>query len=423
MAPNQTGMLREAVADRDVALPESLEQSRKVSFWSHPRKTALRRWSFYVHFYAGIVAGLLFSVVGITGSLLVYVPEWRVVEVPGGARVHPTGQRLSLQTLLEKVKATRPLDRVDNFTSASERDPFEFAPDKALNFRTYSPKGERIHTFIDQYSGQILVQYNYNHRFLQKIYELHDNLLGAVADRKAVGRKINAWFAILLMIVSAAGILLWWRGAKYWNKGFEYKVGSSWKRQNWDFHNLFGFFFFLPLLLLAVTGIYYAYDSQYAAIAAFLTHGPATMHVPRASGPGWRSLDEIIASTEAKVPNCPITIVQFAVRTGDSFVVRVHCPGDPHAVGLSYVYVDPATAQVTGVDRFFDAPLGVRIIRLMTPLHYGDVGGLPTRILWIFIGFIPAMMFITGLLMWWNRSLGRRWRSNSAFNVGTLPDT
>jgi len=132
-------MLREAVADRDVPLPESLEQTRRISFWTRPRKTTLRRWSFYVHFYAGIVAGLLFSIVGITGSVLVYVPELRVAEVPGGARVHAAGQRLPLQTLLEKIEANRPLDRVDNFTSASERDPFEFTPDKALNFRTYTP--------------------------------------------------------------------------------------------------------------------------------------------------------------------------------------------------------------------------------------------------------------------------------------------
>lgn len=410
METDATSMLREAVADRDVVLPAS-GHPKTAKFWTHPRKTALRRWSFYLHFYAGIVAGLLFSVVGITGSVLVYVPELRVVEVPGGARVHSTGQRLPLQTLLEKIKAARPFDRVDNFTSASERDPFEFTPDRALNFRTYSPNGERIHTFIDQYTGLIIAHYNYNHRFLQKIYELHDNLLGAVAGSKVTGRKINAWFAMLLMIVSLAGIILWWRGAKYWAKGLEYKVHASWKRQNWDLHNLFGFFFFLPLLLLATTGIYYAYESQYAEVAAFLTRSPAEARVPRASAVGWRPLDDIIRSTEMKVPDCPITIVQFPVQPGDSFVVRVHCPGDPHAVGLSYVYLDPATARVTGVDRFFDAPLGVRVVRLMTPLHYGDVGGLPTRILWIFIGFIPAMLFVTGLLMWGNRSLARRWRS------------
>jgi len=58
-------------------------QSLNGSFWTSPRKTSLRRWSFYVHFYAGLIAGILFSVVGITGSILVFVPELRVLEVPG----------------------------------------------------------------------------------------------------------------------------------------------------------------------------------------------------------------------------------------------------------------------------------------------------------------------------------------------------
>ena len=88
----------------------------------------------------------------------------------------------------------------------------------------------------------------------------------------------------------------------------------------------------------------------------------------------------------------------------------MHCPSDPHAVGLSYIYVDPVTARVNGVDRFYAAPRGVQIIRLMTPLHYGDVGGPATRILWIMIGLTPAVFFVTGLLMWWNRSLSKSWR-------------
>lgn len=69
----------------------SQSQLLDKSFWTSPRNTSLRRWSFYVHFYAGLIAGLLFSVVGVTGSILVFVPELRVLEVPGHAEVRPTG--------------------------------------------------------------------------------------------------------------------------------------------------------------------------------------------------------------------------------------------------------------------------------------------------------------------------------------------
>jgi uncharacterized iron-regulated membrane protein len=376
------------------------------SFWVDPRKTKLRKWIFYIHFYAGLIAGMLFSVVGITGSAIVFVPELRVIEAPGDADVHADGEALPLQAIFQKIRQSRPRDYVESFSSANERDSFELTPNKSLNFRSYAPNGDRIQTFIDQYTGKILCQYNYNHRFLQKIYELHDNLLGGLS-----GRRVNAWFAMLLLVVSVAGLMLWWRGQRYWRLGFEYRTQASWKRQVWDLHNLGGFLFFLPLLILAVTGIYYSYESEYAAIASALTHGPAIIHVPKIPGDPTRRrpLDEIIAASDRAAPDCRPTIVEFPKRSDEDISVRVHCPADPHAVGLSYVYVDPVTAQVRGVDRFYAAPRGVQIIRMMTPLHYGDVGGPITRILWILIGVTPAVFFVTGLLMWWNRSVSKWW--------------
>jgi uncharacterized iron-regulated membrane protein len=379
----------------------------KGRFWTDPRKTRLRKWIFYIHFYAGLIAGLLFTVVGITGSAIVFVPELRVMEAPRDAVVHPVGSPLPLQTIFDRIRQSRPQDYIESFSSANERESFELTPEKSLNFRTYAPNGDRIQTFIDQYTGKILCQYNYNRRFLQKIYELHDNLLAGLT-----GRKVNAWFAMLLLVVSVAGLLLWWRGRKYWRLGFEYRIQASWKRQVWDLHNLGGFIFFLPLLILAVTGIYYSYKAEYIAIASALTRGPATTRVPKVAGDPRRPrpLDEVIAASDRAAPDCKPTIIEFPKRAEEDISVRVHCPADPHAVGLSYIYVDPTTAVVRGVDRFYAAPLGVQIIRLMTPLHYGDVGGPATRILWILIGLTPAVFFTTAVLMWWNRSLSKSWR-------------
>jgi uncharacterized iron-regulated membrane protein len=386
-------------------------QPLKGSFWTNPRQTSLRRWFFYIHFYAGLIAGILFSIVGITGSILVFVPELRVLEVPGHAVVRPTGQPLPLETLLQVIRKSRPNDSIESFSSASERDSFELTPHKALNFRSYSPAKERIQTFIDPYTGAIICQYNYDHRWLQKIYDLHENLLGGLT-----GKKINAWFAMLLLVVSIAGLLLWWRGKKYWRLGLEYRIQASWKRQMWDLHNLGGFLFFLPLLILAVTGIYYSYESQFATAAGVLTHSPTSIRTPRSSVPGakWRPVDDILRSSDQAAPDCKPTIFYFPKSSDTDFYVRVRCPYDPHAVGLTYIYVDPPTARTILVDRFYQEPSGMQIVRLMTPIHYGDVGGLFTRILWILIGLTPGVLFVTSLLMWWNRSLSKGFRRRSA---------
>ncbi|MEH2085041.1 MAG: PepSY-associated TM helix domain-containing protein [Nostoc sp.] len=44
--------------------------------------------------------------------------------------------------------------------------------------------------------------------------------------------------------------------------------------------------------------------------------------------------------------------------------------------------------------------MGDRILNSFTPLHYGTFGGLPTRILYVFVGLAPLILFITGFVMW-----------------------
>ena len=101
---------------------------------------------------------------------------------------------------------------------------------------------------------------------------------------------------------------------------------------------------------------------------------------------------------------------ELETKPGEAFTLRLRLPSDPHRIGLNWVYVDPATARVLRVDRFDRQPLGVKIVRLVTPLHYGAIGGLTTRILWVVTGLMPGVFFFTSLLMWWNRVLSKKWR-------------
>jgi uncharacterized iron-regulated membrane protein len=45
----------------------------------------------------------------------------------------------------------------------------------------------------------------------------------------------------------------------------------------------------------------------------------------------------------------------------------------------------------------------------MHPLHFGTLWGLPFKILWFLLGLSLALLTVTGLLMYWNRYLRKRW--------------
>jgi uncharacterized iron-regulated membrane protein len=49
--------------------------------------------------------------------------------------------------------------------------------------------------------------------------------------------------------------------------------------------------------------------------------------------------------------------------------------------------------------------LGDKILRWFTNLHFGRFAGWPVKVLWVALGLVPAILFITGAIMWWNRVL------------------
>lgn len=46
------------------------------------------------------------------------------------------------------------------------------------------------------------------------------------------------------------------------------------------------------------------------------------------------------------------------------------------------------------------ASLGDRILNAFVPMHYGTFGGNLTRILYVFVGLSPTILFVTGLVMY-----------------------
>jgi uncharacterized iron-regulated membrane protein len=59
-------------------------------------------------------------------------------------------------------------------------------------------------------------------------------------------------------------------------------------------------------------------------------------------------------------------------------------------------------------DQFPIGRQGDVFIAWMVRMHFGRYGGMGVRITYVVLGLLPAVMFVTGAIMWWNRVL-RRW--------------
>ncbi|CAO3425138.1 hypothetical protein [Azospirillum doebereinerae] len=45
-------------------------------------------------------------------------------------------------------------------------------------------------------------------------------------------------------------------------------------------------------------------------------------------------------------------------------------------------------------------------LRLSQPLHFGDYGGLPLKILWALLDIVAIVILGSGLYLWWTRRRG-----------------
>ena len=82
--------------------------------------------------------------------------------------------------------------------------------------------------------------------------------------------------------------------------------------------------------------------------------------------------------------------------------------------GLTGIYFGFPDAFIAVVD-YFEPPgelsgqrRGDLFIAWLVRMHFGRYGGLGVRVTYVVIGLLPAVMFVTGAIMWWNRVL-RRW--------------
>jgi uncharacterized iron-regulated membrane protein len=70
--------------------------------------------------------------------------------------------------------------------------------------------------------------------------------------------------------------------------------------------------------------------------------------------------------------------------------------GFPEAFGDFVDYVQPTS-------KYPEPRLGDNVLFWLARLHFGRFAGQPVKAIWAIFGLVPAVLFVTGFFMWWNR--------------------
>jgi len=362
-----------------------------------PSARALRTWS-WLHKWSSLVCTVFMLLLCLTGLPLIFHHE--IGELAGtdvSAPAMPQGTpHVSLDRVLEAARAKYP-DRIVQFVSLDEEDPNIWfvtltpTPDPTDDFRSVA---------VDARTGQVLAQPRFDEGFMWVMFKLHVDLFAGLAGKLFLGLM-----GLLLLVAIVTGVVLY---APFMRKlAFgEVRTGRS-RRIRWlDLHNLLGIVTLTWAFVVGATGMINTWADllikywQNDQLTHILVPYQGQSIVPAAER---ASVQQSFAAALAHVPGSRLS---FAAFPGTAFSSPHHTTfylkGDsPLTSRLPRpVLVDARTAQVTAAP---ELPWYLTALLVSQPLHFGDYGGLPMKILWALLDIATIVVLGSGLYLWLKR--------------------
>lgn len=352
----------------------------------------LRKFFLKVHLYLGLTVGLLFALIGLTGSLLVFSEEIDEALNPHLLIVEAQQSSADFQLIEDSVKKSFPADKIYRIKMPREsEDVYEFWMNSNGDLRVY----------VNPYTGAILGSRYYPQSLRGRLFFLHTQLLSGETGKTVIGTA-----AFFFLILGASGVFIWWRGRRNIKRGLTINLRSGWKRANYDAHNAIGFFAFLFLSISAITGIHLIFNAPFEKTVNWMTNTPNRPAAPTSKiteGAPSLSLKTILEKSEKVLENAETTWLYPPANVTAAYMVRKKLSSEYHPNGKSFIYFDQYTGELLRLENAEEVPFMTRTINNLYPLHIGIIGGMATRFLQTLIGFTPAILFFTGFLMWRNR--------------------
>ena len=366
----------------------------------HPRKLWLRRALFQIHLWLGVLLSLYVAVIGLSGSALVWEDEIQAHayrhESFDPAHVLPPSQ------VMQAVSAANP-----GSTAYYVQWPQREQP--VYTVYLHAPAHEQRKVRVQANSGVVLpVQRS----FIDWVSDLHLYLLMG-----QTGFTINCVMGIGLLVLAISGLVLWWPGLRAWARGFYVNTRAGWKRINFDAHNAIGIWTLLIVSWWGFTAVDFLFPVQVMkavnAVSTVKAMKEPTLAKPQHVGPKV-SLQVIVSRAAALSPAGSLSGVTVPGTADGNYVAYVDrdVPGD---FSHRFIHTFAADGQLLSTWNYGEkTSLGDWVLWLMYPLHFGTLWGTWVKVLWTVLGMSLPVLSLTGLVMYWNRFLGKRWKALAA---------
>jgi uncharacterized iron-regulated membrane protein len=367
-----------------------------------PQQVAMRRFNFQVHLWTGIIATLYIILIGVTGSILVFRPEldrlcglkpWQGMAV--GATV------ADLATAVDNLKTAYPGRRIVSVEAPGVDD---------ATFVAVLEGHGRIRIACDPKDGTVLGEFPRARTWLDVVQELHESLM-----LRRSGRILNGVGAASLLLLNITGIVIWWPGIRNWRRALKVDFRRNWRRINFDLHVAVGVWTILITTVLAVSGVYFAWPRQvFLLVDSFspvvTARPPAITVTPDTEAPS-PDLRAMLVRARSVDPRAELGGIAFPYSPRAPLGIHMRRRQAPGFEYVDTVYFNAYTGDYISTWRYgVNQSAGDWLIWSQVPLHFGRYWGPGVKIIWAAAGFSLPLLTVTGLLMYWNRYLRRKWK-------------
>ncbi|WP_085586794.1 MULTISPECIES: PepSY domain-containing protein [unclassified Pseudomonas] len=357
------------------------------------KSKTIRRWSF-VHTWTSLICTVFLLLLALTGLPLVFHHEIEHLlgDAPEFREMPADTPRLNLAQLVEAAERHRP-DEVVQYFGFEEDEPNGVL---AIMAKTAGTEPNSSHSFmLDARTGEAVETPAANGGLMLFILRLHVDMFAGLP-----GKLLLAFMGVLFVVAIVSGTVLYLPFMRRLEFATVRRDKSA--RLRWlDLHNLIGVVTLTWALVVGVTGVISACadllisawrnDALAALVEPYRDAPPLTLRAPAT-----RLLD--IAAEVA--PDMQPDFIAFpGTRFSSEHHYAVFMKGGTHLTShlLTPVLIDASTLEVTAVA---ERPWYMDAMGMSQPLHFGDYGGMPMKILWATLDVLTIIVLGSGVYLW-----------------------
>lgn len=360
-------------------------------------RAPLRFWSF-VHRWTGLVCTLFLLMLCLTGLPLIFHDEIDDATGHGHALTGPASSGdapglLPLDAVLERALARRPAGEVPLFMAFDNAGPLITV---TTGPRPDAGEGEMTLMMFDRTTGAVAAAEDRG-VVMPFLLQLHTDMFLGLPGMLFLGGM-----GVLFVLALVSGVVLYAPFMRKLDFGTVRRERRA--RVRWlDWHNLMGIAALAWMSVVGLTGVINAlatpiFDGWRAGALAEMTRAYAGK--PQLPPARYGSLDRAMAAARAASPG---SNPQFIAFPGGHFSSKHH-----YAVFLqgatplterllTPALIDAETGALTDIRPL---PWYVHALQLSQPLHFGDYGGLPLKLLWAALTAVTIVVLGSGVYLW-----------------------